>query len=99
MILIYRAVQLKCADLETLQHKEGDSDAETADGGEPTEAVDSDASTEDGATTSRQGELRKVMKWSSFNRKGILAKAHIVEPIKCDSDRRLKHRSIGIRRS
>jgi hypothetical protein len=59
LIIIYKAVQLKCADLETLQHEKVDSDAETADEVEPTEAVDSDGSTEDEATTSRQGELLK----------------------------------------
>ena len=44
-----------------LQHKRANSDAETADEAERMEVLDSDSDTEDEATTSRQGELLKVI--------------------------------------
>lgn len=65
-------MQLKCADLEILQHERVDSDAETADEGEPTEVVQSDASTDDGATTPRQGELLKVHKGGQCDHHSIM---------------------------
>lgn len=55
-------MQLKCADLEILQHGRVNSDGETADEAEPTEILDSDAGTDDEATTTlRQGKLLKFI--------------------------------------